>query len=243
MASRVYAQRAPVSGYDQRRSKKYTKINAFHQHFLSMSRSLPNHRDHSFVPGTLFILTGLLLWLIPVQNVHAMNIDGIEIPLTLRVEEHTLGLNGAGLRRKVFVDAYIACLYLTEPDSDPERILQADEPQAVVMHITSDLVTRIRLAESLPKDLARSTGDDMESIRPQTDQLLSMFDQDVGRGDVFKMVYLPGDGTRVWHNGEFKGRIEGLDFKRALFGIWLSENPTQKSLKKKLLAVDLEAAE
>jgi len=172
-----------------------------------------------------------------------MNIDGIDIPLTLRVGEHELGLNGAGMRRKVFVDAYIACLYLAEPDDDPDRILRADQPQAVVMHITSDLVTRERLKDSLPKDLARSTGDDMDSIRPQTEQLLSMFDQDVGSGDVFKMVYLPGEGTQVWHNGKLKGKIEGLEFKQALFGIWLSDNPTQKSLKKKLLDVELEAAD
>lgn len=161
----------------------------------------------------------------------------------LRVGEHELALNGAGMRRKVFVDAYIACLYLAERDDDPIRILQADEPQAVVMHITSDLVTRDRLTRSLPKDLARSTGNDLASIRPEADLLLSMFDQEVTSGDVFKMVYLPGEGTRVWHNGELKGRIEGLAFKQALFGIWLSPNPTQKSLKKKLLELELEAAE
>ena len=210
---------------------------------LRTTREFPDDRRRSIAPVVFAGLAGLLLWLGAAHTAKAMNIDGIDIPLTLRVGEHELGLNGAGMRRKVFVDAYIACLYLAEPDDDPGRILRADEPQAVVMHITSDLVTRARLTDSLPKDLARSTGDDMESIRPQIEQLLSMFDQEVGNGDVFKMVYIPGEGTGVWHNGELKGRIEGLEFKQALFGIWLSDNPTQKSLKKKLLDVELEAAE
>ena len=78
----------------------------------------------------------------------------------------------------------------------------------------------------------------MDAIRPQTERLLTMFDQEVASGDVFKMVYVPGDGTQIWHNERFKGRIEGLRFKQALFGIWLSDNPTQESLKKKLLEVE-----
>lgn len=165
----------------------------------------------------------------------ATTIAGIEIPETLRAGEHSLLLNGAGMRQKMFIDAYVACLYVSEPDNDPERILAADEPQAVIMHITSTLVTRERLTASLPKDLRRSTDDDLDSIRPQVDLLLAMFDREVARGDTFRLVYLPRKGTEVWHNDRIKGTIEGLDFKRALFGIWLSERPTQKSLKRELL--------
>ncbi len=165
----------------------------------------------------------------------AKTIAGIEIPETLRAGEHTLLLNGAGMREKMFVDAYVACLYVSEPESEPERILAADEPQAVIMHITSRLVTRERLTASLPKDLRRSTDDDLDSIRPQVDLLLAMIDDEVSRGDTFRLLYLPGEGTQVWHNDRLKGTIEGLDFKRALFGIWLSERPTQKSLKRELL--------
>lgn len=164
-----------------------------------------------------------------------MTIDDIEIAETLRAGEHTLALNGAGMRTKMFIDAYVACLYVPEPGDDSERILATDEPQAVVLHVRSDLVTRERLTASLPKDLRKSTGNDLASIRPQTDQLLAMFDQEVVRGDTFRMIYLPDSGIHVWHNDTFKGIIEGLEFKRALFGIWLSENPAQESLKQEML--------
>lgn len=170
--------------------------------------------------------------------VSATTIAGIEIPETLDAGEHTLYLNGAGMRKKLFIDAYVACLYVPEPETDPERILNADEPQAVIMHITSKMVTRERLTASLPKDLRRSTDSDLDSIRPQVDLLLAMFDGEVAPGDTFKLIYLPGKGTRVWHNDRLRGTIEGLDFKRALFGIWLSEKPTQESLKSDLLRAD-----
>jgi len=167
-----------------------------------------------------------------------MTIDGIDIPETLCVGDHTLVLNRAGMREKMFVDAYVACLYLPESDNDPERILAADEPQAVIMHINSDLVTRKRLTAAVPRDLRRSTGKDFDSIRPQTEKLVAMIDGNVAAGDVFRFVYLPGEGTRVWHNDQSKGVLKGVDFKRALFGIWLSESPTQKSLKRDLLRGD-----
>jgi len=186
-------------------------------------------------PGRMAaVLTAVLIIAAP-PPAAGMTIAGIDIPETLSVGDHTLVLNGAGLRKKLFVDAYVACLYLADHDRDPQRILDADEPQAVIMHVASELVTRKRLTDSLPRDLRRSTGNQLESIRSQTDQLLAMFDDEVAAGDVFRMVYLPGTGTQVWHNERLKGTIEGLEFKRALFGIWLSEQPTQPSLKLALL--------
>lgn len=201
------------------------------------------HDNRQRLPGAFAFLAAFLTWLGPGLSTHAttdaMTIAGIEIPLTLRAGEHTLVLNGAGQRRKMFVDAYIACLYILKPDHDPARILAADEPQAVIMHVTSDMMTRQRLTAALPKDLARAVGGDLDPIRARTGQLLEMFDQEVSSGDVFTLIYLSEQGTQIWHNEQFKGNIEGLDFKQALFGIWLSENPTQNSLKQDLLSRDL----
>jgi len=188
--------------------------------------------------GWLAALLTTMMAVATAPVVVATTIAGIEIPDTLDAGEHTLLLNGAGMREKLFIDAYIACLYVPEPDTDPVRILTADEPQAVIMHITSGMVTRERLTASLPKDLRRSTGNDLDSIRPQVDLLLTMFDGEIAPGDTFRLIYLPGEGTQVWHNDRLKGAIEGLDFKRALFGIWLSEKPTQESLKSDLLRAD-----
>lgn len=184
------------------------------------------------------VLAALVLALVPLAPARALSIAGIEIPETLEVGDHVLRLNGAGLRRKMFVEAYVACLYVPQPETDSQRILAADEPQAVIMHITSNLVTRERLTAGLPRDLARSTDNNMKPIRTRSKRLLAMFDSEVTSGDVFRLIYLPGQGTQVWHNDAFKGSIDGLDFKQALFGIWLSEKPTQNSLKQDLLSPD-----
>ena len=39
----------------------------------------------------------------------------------------------------------------------------------------------------------------------------------------------------IFKNETLKGKIPGFDFKKALFGIWLSDKPVDETLKKNLL--------
>jgi hypothetical protein len=60
------------------------------------------------------------------------------------------------------------------------------------------------------------------------------------KNDVWTYIYIPGKGTEVYVNdgaaNKLMGVIPGLDFKKALFSIWLGENPpVGNSLKKELL--------
>jgi hypothetical protein len=67
------------------------------------------------------------------------------------------------------------------------------------------------------------------------DQFMAVFQEEITEGDVFDLVYLPGEGVRVLKNGEHKDTVGDLAFKKALFGIWLSDKPAQKDLKEKML--------
>ncbi|MCK5734042.1 MAG: chalcone isomerase family protein, partial [Candidatus Latescibacteria bacterium] len=61
------------------------------------------------------------------------------------------------------------------------------------------------------------------------------FRDKINKNDVYDLIYIPGKGTEVHKNEKFYSLTEGLPFKQALFGIWLCENPAQKSLKKEML--------
>lgn len=193
----------------------------------------PRSVGHPEPAVAALVLTVALL----ASSAHAMDIKDIDIPDSLEVGESTLVLNGAGMREKMFFDIYVACLYLQKPEDDPESVLAADRPQAITLHMTSELVTNERLKKATLKGLRKSTNNNIEPIRPQIDQLLSMFEKgQVAEGDVFRLAYLPGRGLRIFHNDELLGTIEGLRFKTALFGIWLSRNPAQESLKREMLS-------
>ncbi len=55
-------------------------------------------------------------------------------------------------------------------------------------------------------------------------------------GDRYALTYVPGLGTELALNGRMLTRIEGEDFARAYFGIWLGRNPIDEKLRDALLA-------
>ena len=67
----------------------------------------------------------------------------------------------------------------------------------------------------------------------------SYFDQEAKEGDVYEIGYAPGAGIRVSFNGTEKGTVDGgLEFKQAVFGIWLGDKPADKGLKAGMLGDD-----
>ena len=147
-----------------------------------------------------------------------------------------LHLNGAGQRTKLFIDLYIAALYLTDKTKDAQSIINADEVMLIQIHVISNLITSENLSRGTMEGFTKSTGNGTTAIQGQIDDFLNAFSEPIKVGDTFEIVYQPGKGVTVVKNRLIIKRLpENLPFKRALFGIWLSDKPAQDSLKKKLL--------
>ena len=97
--------------------------------------------------------------------------------------------------------------------------------------IRSDLVTREKMVEALEEGFEKSTGGDTASVREGIDALLAAMPESVGEGERYDLIYQPGTGTTLAREGEQLATMEGLAFKAALFGIWLSDDPVQADLK------------
>ena len=69
----------------------------------------------------------------------------------------------------------------------------------------------------------------------EINQLNSSLKSEVRAGDFYEFTYLPDSGIHVLKNSKYIDTIPGIDFKKAFFGIFLSSNPIQKSLKKAML--------
>ena len=158
------------------------------------------------------------------------------LPGELTVDDATLTLNGEGERNKYFMNVYVAGLYLPSAEDDAEEILGRDEVQAVQLTITSSRVTLARFMDSIEEGFRKSAGDDYPDYAGFLDELREdMADVEIEKGDVFHFIYRPDEGTRFLRNGDTLRVIEGLDFKRVLFGIYLGEDPIQDSLKRDML--------
>jgi len=158
-----------------------------------------------------------------------------EIAPTLKVGDQNLVLNGSGVREKYFLDLYDAGLYLTQPNNQPAAIIDADAPMAIRIVITSRMVSQDKLIKSLQEGFQNSTQGKIKPIRAEIEKFRQCFAGKITRGDIFDLIYLPGQGVAVFKNGKQKGTAQGLAFKQALFGIWLCDRPADAHLKQALL--------
>lgn len=166
---------------------------------------------------------------------YALNVGGVDVPDTYSAMGQELQLNGAGTRSKWFMNLYVGGLYIPEKVNDAEAVIVADEPQAITLHITSGMITSERMTEATMDGFKAATGGDLSRIQAEVDQFMAVFQEEIREGDVFDLVYLPETGVQVFKNGEQRDSVGDLEFKKALFGIWLSDKPAQKDLKERML--------
>ncbi|EMP56474.1 hypothetical protein MSNKSG1_04046 [Marinobacter santoriniensis NKSG1] len=167
--------------------------------------------------------------------VSARTIEGVDVPETYQAMGTDLKLNGAGTRSKWFMDLYVGGLYVPQAESDGQAVIDADEPQAITLHIISGLITSDRMTEATLEGFEASTHGNMAPVQDEIDRFMDVFKDEIKEGDVFDLVYVPDEGVRVLKNGKMKDTIGGLAFKKALFGIWLSDKPAQEDLKEEML--------
>ena len=166
----------------------------------------------------------------------ARRVAGVDVPENLESDGADLILNGAGIRTRVFLDVYVGGLYLKRRSADAAAIMDADEPMAVKLWIVTGLISNDRMQESIEEGFQKSTRGNTAPIREKIDALIDVYAEEIDDGDAFELVYLPGQGLSVYKNGIYTATIEcGLPFKRALFGIWISDRPMQTSLKHDML--------
>ena len=160
-------------------------------------------------------------------------IDGTGFSNAIEVQKTRLHLKGvAMLRYLIFIEAYTGALYLPR-GSDGSQALD---------DIMKYLELEYRVAISAD-DFAKATLQKVkESVSPKVfkrllpkiESLNSLY-RNVKPGDRYALAYTPGEGTRLILNSVPLGTIQGAEFAKALFGIWIGDNPIDQDFRDKLL--------
>ncbi len=167
----------------------------------------------------------------------AVDFHGWSIPDTLNAEDSTLVLNGVGFRSKFFFNIYAGALYLPEKETNPDKIIMADEYMGVRMHFTFRKVGSDTLIDILETGFDNSTNGNIAPIQKQIDHLFDLLPNEFHKNDIVDLVYVPSRGIVTTINGEYAGECPGLNFKQAVLGIWLGEKPVTEKLKEEMLGV------
>ena len=177
-----------------------------------------------------------LVVVMALPNQAQTTINGVTLPAELSYGEQTMSLNGGGIRTKLIFKLYTGGLYLAEKSSDADAIIKADKPMAVRLAITSNKINSTNFSEAIREGFEKSTGNNTTAIQGKIDKLIEAFSREpIVPGDVFDVVWMPGEGVKTYKGKTLKSTIEGLEFKQALYGIWLSDNPVSGSLKNGML--------
>ena len=138
----------------------------------------------------------------------------------------------------MFTELYVQALYLSQLTQDANLILESDIEMGIRIQITSPLVTSKQLSKALAKGMEKSVGEaGMLKLSKEVNELEALIGREITKaGDSFNLIYNPLDKSLwIYKNDKYEGKIEGFEFKKAFFGIWLSENLVDKDLKQELL--------
>ena len=166
-------------------------------------------------------------------NAQNRTVAGETFPAQLDIKGSKIIFNGAGLREKYTLDLYVAALYLPKQSMDGAKIINTDQMQAINIKIVSNKVTREKFNETVKEGFEKVS--EGKATSAQISKFQGYFSAPIKKGDDIQLIYKPGKGTAVMINGSFKGLVEGLEFKKALFSIWLGNTPADSGLKKEML--------
>ncbi|GAB6096796.1 chalcone isomerase family protein [Desulfatiferula olefinivorans] len=178
----------------------------------------------------------LLLCLIPVKGLcDTVRVDGSTFPRSVTLDGTRLFLTGAALQRYlVIVKGYAGAFYL--PANTPAAEALGPVPKYLVLEYKVSIS-----AGDFAEATTRSIQDAVDaktfaSIEDRLNALNALY-ADVKPNDRYSLYYHPDRGTQLALNGTVAGTLPGLDFARALFGVWLGEKPIDPDFRDRLLGV------
>ena len=171
-----------------------------------------------------------------------VTVEDVVLPVTFKLKlddlKTKLVLNGFGVRTKFFISLYVEGLYLKEISTDGKAILDSRDPMMVRLHLTSSLVTNKKIIEAINNGIRKTYVGDIAPIQIKMDEMIAFFKDELKPEDNIDLIYDPNiDSIIVSLNDKVLGKVQGFDFKRAVFGIWLEEKPINKTLKSRLLGL------
>jgi hypothetical protein len=177
----------------------------------------------------------LLLTILLSAPAGAVEIEGVKLADTATVAGRDLVLNGAGLRKRLIIDVYVASLYLPAKVSAAAAVLEA-EPRRVRIDMLRDVAADDFL-ESLKDGIEANTPQtERDAIEPQVRAFAAVITGigETKEGDTITLDFV-GGSTQITINGVEKTRIAGEGFNRALLKVWLGDHPVQADLKTAML--------
>ncbi len=169
-------------------------------------------------------------------NAFAASLKGVEMKDQIVAEGESLSLQGIGLRKKFLFSVYVGGLYLTTPTKDAAAAINADEPKRISMTFLRD-VDADNIKKAFKEGFETNSPEAAKTQSAKIETFLGLFKEEFKEGETVNITYLPATGVTAEKGGKVLGTVEGAEFMKAVFTIWLGKNPPSEDLKKGMLGL------
>lgn len=176
--------------------------------------------------------------LLPLGHVHAAKLEGQTFEDSLVLANHSLTLNGLGLRGVLFIKGYVAGLYLATRAHSYRDVVANQGPKRLQLRMlrgaTSDDFIEA-MVDGIRKNSTDTEYADLHERVLQMQQAIRAFGA-TKSGDIINFDYVPSVGTTMSLNGATSASaITGIDLYNAVLRIFVGERPVDTKLRAGLL--------
>ena len=185
-------------------------------------------------------LTAIFLLCLLSLPTKALLVNNYELPDKIFVEDAEMLLQGAAIRNfYLMVQGYIGALYLEEPSSDPETIFASQGYQRMSFLMLRPKMSSRRIANVFYESIQLNTpAEELLSYKKELDQIFSVVEGSLRRGDKAIFEYMPEEGVRIEIAGVDKGVFPADKKLFNLFlRVWIGKTPPNERFKEKLLGL------
>ena len=160
---------------------------------------------------------------------------GRSIPDVVTLEATTVPLRGADLLNyKWVISLYVAGLYLPKSTDTTPAAAVAATPKRLLMHYARD-IPREKMVEATDETIGNGLTPVQITAIAASQKIWNAMYPAPRENDVLTFDHLPGGTLIMTLNGKEVGRLTDDAFARALFAIWIGENPVKESLRDTLI--------
>lgn len=174
-----------------------------------------------------------LSFLLLSSQAFALDVAGVNVAPTVSARQKTLTLNGAGVRKKLFVKVYVGSLYTERKVTTPAQLLADPGEKLVRMNFVHKKVEKEKIIEAFAEGLANNSPGVARSAEAKA--FLSWFTADFVAGDTVDISLSPDGTVAASHNGKALGTVRSPALVQGVLLIWFGEKPADAGLKKGML--------
>ncbi len=162
----------------------------------------------------------------------AAELYGKKFSEKIQEQNTALTLKGIGVKSYFFIKVFVAGFYTTENLNTTD--LLSDVPKRLEVAYFYNIPGAKLAVETRRRMILNTTPQEFDQIKDRVHVMDSYF-VDLKPGDRYVLSYIPNRGTFFIYNGNVTGKIEGSDFAKALFAVWIGAEPIDQTLKANLL--------